>query len=536
MMGIAALIQSGGRGAAEALTARARLKRNESFALLLLVLGAFALAARHIETPGLQYDELLFINAAKGGMGSDLFIHARIGGIPILVMSYMGALKAWIYHPLLIAFPMGAATVRLPAVALGISGAVLLVAGLGRLFGRRAALLAAPVVLLDPTMLMQSRIDWGPSALMFFFRGLLFYSIASWVATRRVSWLFCGLAAALLGVFDKLNFIWLAYAMLGSFLAFYWRECWTAARRARVPYGLLGAIVAISVGEATYRAVSVARSLPAGGPSDFAIHAGRVLRLLALTVCGDGARDFVCGTGFAESGPILAAWMLVAAFGGYVAFRNRIWTCPAALFVFASLVGTVALMLVTPTTEGVHHAALIGGMPQAVFISFACAGADGARLSRWARVATCVAVLGLAGLFAASAFRTVDLFQRPQNMSWDMANQRAAEFAAKTGEVCISGDWGLSTQLIAFGRAPQEVLDAWEVLGSRGGAEFYVKTMDAARTYEVITHDPSVEYFKGGGNRLIASLETDGWSVGAARAFKAWDGKDLVFVYTVRHA
>jgi hypothetical protein len=198
------------------------------------------------------------------------------------------------------------------------------------------------------------------------------------------------------------------------------------------------------------------------------------------------------------------------------------------------LVGTVALMLLTRATEGVHHAALIGGMPQAVFVSFACAA--GTRLSRWARAATCVAVLVLAGLFAASAFRTVELFQRPQNMSWDMANQRAAEFAAKAGEVCISGDWGLSTQLIAFGRTPQEVLDAWEVLGSRGGAAFYVKTMDPARTYEVITHDRSVEYFKGGGECLIAALKTDGWSVGPARAFKAWDGRDLVFVYTVHHA
>jgi hypothetical protein len=194
------------------------------------------------------------------------------------------------------------------------------------------------------------------------------------------------------------------------------------------------------------------------------------------------------------------------------------------------------MMLLTPTTAGVHHAALVGGLPQAVFIAFACAGGDGARLSGWSAVAIRVAVLALAGLFVVSIVRTVDLFQRPQNMSWDMANQRAAQYAANTGNVCISGDWGLSTQLVAFARDSGDVLDAWEVLGSRGGAEFYVRTMDTGRTYEVLIHDRNVEYFRGAGASLIAAMKGGGWTVEPAREFKAWNGDDLVFVYTVHHA
>lgn len=512
------------------------MKRIELFALSLLALGALALATRHIETPGLQYDELLFINAAKGGTGSDLFVEARIGSIPVLLMKYMGALKAWIYRPLFLAFPVSAVSIRLPAIVFGVAGGALIVAGLGRLFGRQAALLAAPIVLLDPTLLMQSRLDWGPNALMFLFRGLLFYSIGSWAATRKIFWLCCGLAASLLGLFDKLNFIWLVYALVGSFLVFYWKECWTAARSARGPYGCLAAMAAAGLGAATYRAIAVAQSLPAAKSFDLAIHAGQVLRLLALTACGIGARDFVCGTGFGGSGPILAVWALMLGLGAYLAFRNASWALPPCLFVLASFIGTSAMMLLTPTTTGVHHAALIGGLPQAVFIAFACTRRDGSPLSGWPAVAVRVAVLSLAGLFAVSIVRTVDLFKRPQNMSWDMANQRAAEYAASTGNVCISGDWGLSTQLVAFCKDSGDVLDAWEVLGSRGGAEFYVRTMDTGRTYEVLVRDRDVEYFKGGGASLIAAIGAGGWIVGPARAFKAWNGDDLVFVYTVHHA
>jgi hypothetical protein len=512
------------------------VKRIESFALLGLVAGAFAMAVRHIEAPGLQYDELLFINAAKGGAASDLFVDARIAGVPILVMKYMGALKAWIYRPLFLTLPVNAMTVRFPAVALGMGGALLLVAGLGRLFGRGAALLAAPIVLLDPTILLQSRLDWGPSALMFLFRGLLFYSMGSWVATRRASWLFCGLAAAFLGVFDKLNFIWIVYALLGSFLACFWKECRAAARKDRAIYGLLSAMAAGGLLAASYRAVLVARSLPSANSFDLALHARQVLRLLALTACGNGARDFVCGTGFAGTWPIAIDWALVFCLGAYLACRNRSWACPSALFVLGGLVGTAALMFFTPTTTGIHHAALIGGMPQAVFIAFACSVGGGARLAGWADRATRLATLVLACLFAASLFQTVDLFRRPENWSWDIANQRAAEFAAQSGNVCISGDWGLSTQLVAFCRDSGDVLDAWEVLGSKGGAEFYVETMDTGRAYEVLTRNQDDEYFRGGGASLIAAMKALGWNVGPARAFKGWNGEDLVFVCTVRHS
>jgi hypothetical protein len=54
-----------------------------------------------LSDPGLQYDELLFVNAALGNTHPyHGFIYAESFGIPTMLMPYTGALKAWIYTPI----------------------------------------------------------------------------------------------------------------------------------------------------------------------------------------------------------------------------------------------------------------------------------------------------------------------------------------------------------------------------------------------------------------------------------------------------
>ncbi len=504
--------------------------------LLLLLTGALALALRHIDVPGLQYDELLFVNAARGGERSDLFVDARIGGEPVLLMKYMGALKAWIYRPILAAFPFGAMAVRAPAVALGLAGAALLIAGLGRLLGGRAVLLAAPVVLLDPTLLMQSRLDWGPNALMYLLRGMMFFSLCSWVGTRRSRWLLVGLLAACAGVYDKLNFLWFASACLGALLLCFGGVLAAAARRERIRYGLLGFLALAAGLVAAWRAVHVAAWLPTGHSPGTLAHAGDVARLLALTLCGAGARDFVCGTGLQGCRPLLAAWALLLLLGAVAAMRGGAWRSRPSLFVLGTLLGTVAWIFLTPAAIGVHHAAMVAGLPQAAFVAFCCAGTAGTagRSPIVELAAPGLCALLLTTLFVASVLHTERLFREPTNPNWDPANQEAAAFAGRSGRDVVVADWGLSTLLAGYCRDPGAVLDAWQVLGTRGGAEFFVRTLDAGRRYEVLVRRRDVEFFKGGGKALIAALQAAGWTVDSRTMFAAWNGEDLVDVYGVR--
>jgi Dolichyl-phosphate-mannose-protein mannosyltransferase len=513
------------------------LKPKDCCALALLSLLAFALAARHIGSPGLQYDELLFVNAAKGAPGSDLFIDARLFGIPVLLMRYIGALKAWVYHPIFAVFPVAAASVRLPSIIFGVTGALLLVAALGRMFGRRAVLLSAPIILLDPTILMQSRLDWGPNALMFLLRGALLFSLCSWIVTKRSRWIFLALLAAALGVFDKLNFLWLVYAAFASLILFFGNDLAAEARRTPLRYRLLVALALLLVVSATYRAMTVVHSLPTKTTSGIAAHSLEVLRLLALTLCGAGARDFVNGAGFNGSERVIVAWIILAGIAAVFGFTNRRGHSSGFLFVVFTLAGTAACMFLTMASTGVHHAALIAGLPQAAIIAFACSGTAGFPEwgSGWRTNAFALAVLLLASSFTASAWRSVDLFSRPVNMSWDLANQRAAQFATDSGEVCVVADWGLSTLLLGYGRNPADVLDAWQILASEGGAQFFAGQLDTGRKFEVLTRNEKYEFTPGAGARLLEAMRSSGWVAGSERTFPAWDGEDLIKVSEMRY-
>ena len=65
-------------------------KRLYGLACLFLLGIYLALACYKIDRPGLQYDELLFVNAARGVLIPDLFVWKKLFGIPVLLMSYIG--------------------------------------------------------------------------------------------------------------------------------------------------------------------------------------------------------------------------------------------------------------------------------------------------------------------------------------------------------------------------------------------------------------------------------------------------------------
>src|SRR5688500_501081 len=103
---------------------------------------AIIIACWKLNQPGLYYDEMLFVNGATGGR-IDMFINKRFMGIPVFLMDYIGALKAWIYYPIFAIFGVNTWSVRLPAIFIGTAGALMLTAALWRAFGPRAALAGA---------------------------------------------------------------------------------------------------------------------------------------------------------------------------------------------------------------------------------------------------------------------------------------------------------------------------------------------------------------------------------------------------------
>ena len=79
-----------------------------------------------------------------------------------MLLSYLGALKAWLYSPILAVWQPSAWSIRLPVLLLGAATIWLFYRLLDRLQGKRAALLGCALLATDTTYLLTTCFDWGP--------------------------------------------------------------------------------------------------------------------------------------------------------------------------------------------------------------------------------------------------------------------------------------------------------------------------------------------------------------------------------------
>jgi 4-amino-4-deoxy-L-arabinose transferase-like glycosyltransferase len=114
---------------------------------------------------GVQNDEALFAHALyepRAGLAA-----ARIFGFrfPLMLMSYLGTLKAWLWLPFFRLFGTGPLALRLPALAAGVASVWLFFLLLRRVAGDRAAVAGAVLLAADSLYLLTACFDWGPVAL-----------------------------------------------------------------------------------------------------------------------------------------------------------------------------------------------------------------------------------------------------------------------------------------------------------------------------------------------------------------------------------
>src|SRR5664279_2352303 len=72
-----------------------------------------------IQYPGAQYDEVLFVSAIHAPAEIEYVLHTPLGGVPVMLMTYVGTLKGAIYAPILWLAGSGHLTLRIPVLAFG---------------------------------------------------------------------------------------------------------------------------------------------------------------------------------------------------------------------------------------------------------------------------------------------------------------------------------------------------------------------------------------------------------------------------------
>jgi 4-amino-4-deoxy-L-arabinose transferase-like glycosyltransferase len=337
-----------------------------------------------LSLPGLQYDEVLFANAALGHLDDSFLVYEwDLAGlkVPVMLMSYIGALKAYIYAVVFNLFPTSPASVRLPVTLLGLATLFCIYKVSDRMFGKGVALCAAWVVATDPSYIYHVRLDMGPVTLMLFLKMLGLLWLLVFVKSQRPIHLAVAAFTLGLGIFDKANFLWFVIALpLAAF--FVWRGALLKGFTAK---NFLIGMGFLALGCFPFIVYNLAR----GGetfegrllfPDKPVESVARRTGLLIETLNGSGVYRFVNGQPpshwtitAAEFPASLAPWVVAILMVGVSAYRVTTGKKLNAMLCFTVLLSWIitAQIFFTHLAIGWHHFMMLWPFPQ-LALAFCC--------------------------------------------------------------------------------------------------------------------------------------------------------------------
>ena len=425
------------------------------------------LAAYRIELPGLYMDELDFANAAQGAPDNTM-IYSRLGSVPLLIMPYLGALKAWIYAPVFRVFGVSPLTIRLPAILLATVTLLIFYQLLKTKLGASWAAITLCIMAVDPANLFPSRLDWGPTVLMHFFQAAIF---ALWFSYRDKPelWklaLICVCCA--LGFFDKFNFVWLVGAFVVGICLCYpdslkqlWLSYSAVIRRIALVVVLVALVAAASFILPFMLHFHQAR------PHTISLHAK--WNGLLSTLSGAAVARFIFGSS-SEIISFIPFWLIVTdcclalaclflAVGNAEARENR------RNGFFFLLIGFLIFLqiVVTPQAGGPHHYSMIFPLPLLAFVFLAKSLYSQPSTEKLRRVEMFLIGCAAVCLFIVNVHNTARYLSHFRtdphyNPRWSPEIYSLSYYINEHGfeaNSVISIDWGLHNQLHAL--APKEL-------------------------------------------------------------------------------
>jgi uncharacterized membrane protein len=492
-----------------------------------------------IRCPGLYYDELWFVN---GWRPNDLCAWCP-GGVPVMSLSYLGAIKTWLYWP--VAEHLSPAMLRVPTVLAAALSLVLAYAATRRLAGRGAALLAAALLAVDPAFLFFQRLDWGPVAIGILLRAGSLLLLVQW-RDQGGSWRLVATAFLLgLGLYDKVIFAWYVAALAVALVAT--RRSWPA------PSGrvLAASAAALTLGAAPLLVFNVATPLATFRQNAFVERVLLVplirerLELIAHTLDGRALYEYVnqqpltallpcpqlppawgawlCGP-FPLAGSLFPLALAIAL--GLALLVRPLRTDVASRLLAVLVAGTAAMMVPVPRV-GPHHVPVLLPFPQMLVAVVAARCAT--RWPRW-RAGLALTILLVIASAAAVSIRTAVSFAGLCGRSaWSAAIYRVADFvAAHPHDRILLGDWGFNCQLRAL--SPTVPVDdvSWALIrGDATPAAF--RPVVGRRTF-LLLHHRRTEFLPQTRRRAFALLRAAGLRARKIAVLRDLDGRPTTYV------
>jgi hypothetical protein len=437
------------------------IERTLNASPFIVILGYILIASYRISYPGVQYDESLYLNAAQGGVDKVTFMTKTFHGIPVLMMPYIGALKAYIFYPIFSLFKVSPTTMRLPVIL--ITGAALYI--LFRLLvaqtGRMIALLILTMVALDASFIMFTRLDNGPVVLDFLIKVIGVAAILKFIKDRKLVWLILFWASMLLGVFNKLNFIWYVNAFVAAFVIIYGKQTWInlnkRERNNTIVLSILGYLACIGY----YFYIG------------HRYHLGSNFGFVGWNIFYGNLAGVVDGTWFynyalssARIGSILVFWVIttIIVLGLFASIRikhakksknNNLHFYSFAVFSLVLLL--IQVSITRAATAGWHYFSVYPLLDIVVVLSFINLG----RVISPSKNKQVLYILAfLVGVFCVYQLNLYRLYtdtykNTPANLSWSPSIYKLITFAKEYPKSpFISLDWGTQTQLIGYDPVP----------------------------------------------------------------------------------
>ncbi len=185
-------------------------------ALAAILLLFIATAMLFVSRPGIEADEALVANPAIYSWHH----------VPLMLMSYMGALKAWFYVGLFNVVKPGAVSLRTPTILFGAAAILLFFMLVDRTVGRRAAWIGALLLATDSMFVILEAIDYGPNALHFVLKLGAMLLLVRFHQAGSAWALAGGFLLFGLGLWDKAIFAWVLFGISVAAVIVFPREIW----------------------------------------------------------------------------------------------------------------------------------------------------------------------------------------------------------------------------------------------------------------------------------------------------------------------
>jgi 4-amino-4-deoxy-L-arabinose transferase-like glycosyltransferase len=481
---------------------------------------------------GIENDEALFANAFLKPYGAEYTVRIGHSRVPLMVMSYIGTLKAWLYRPLMSLFGTGLAVLRLPMLLAGVASVWLFFRFLNRVSGIRAATIGCALLAADATYLLTLLFDWGPVALqhLLLISGLL--SLLRFYQERTTPALFWGFCLLGLGMWDKALAIWMLAGIGVAALLVFPDRLWAVFTRRRLAIAVLGFTLGVFP-LLVYNLENHWSTFRGNVKRDTSDLPGKA-RMLMETAKGDGLFGWMFNEkeqtprAHAPSGIIQATSARISSLAGhprrhalFYAFLLALLLTPLArgsdlraiLFgVIAMTVGWLQMATNAGTGGSVHHTILLWPFPQLVVaVSFAAASRRLGRAGIPAIVMATAVMTVSAALVANEYFYVCYTFGGTPVWSDSMVPLADSLKGVRGTVYCV--DWGMLDPLryLSHGKlavATDDPIGKPEL--TPGDREIVVRMLDDPGAL-FVTHTKDFENFPGRRDKLVKFADDAGY-------------------------